>query len=141
MPGKVFPEPATPVDRPSDVVVREARPLVRATRSANLDIVRAVAALSVLTGHSYLLSGTFPDHTDLRPDHLLITNMAAGVWLFFALSGFLIAAPFIDALVSGASLPGLRTCALRRSTRIYPVYLVAFLVAALVAPVSPVTHW
>lgn len=125
-----------------DVVLRpEPRPIASAARSTNLDIVRAVAALLVLTGHSYLLSGHYLNPTELRPDHLLITNMAAGVWLFFALSGFLIAAPYVDALVAGRPLPGLRSYALRRAARIYPLYIVAFLVAGLVAPVSPVTHW
>jgi hypothetical protein len=99
----------TPVETPSgvsDVVLGPApRPIVSAARSRNLDVVRAVAALLVLTGHSYLLSGRYLDPTELRPDHLLITNMAAGVWLFFALSGFLIAAPYVDALVSAVPCP------------------------------------
>ncbi|HZT64602.1 MAG TPA: acyltransferase [Acidimicrobiales bacterium] len=121
------------------------RPVEAATseafRSTNLDIVRAVAALAVLTGHSYILSGHYLNPAELRPDHLLLTNMAAGVWLFFALSGYLIAGPHIAALAAGRPLPDLRSYALRRVSRIYPLYLVAFLIAALVAPISPISHW
>ncbi|HWW53207.1 MAG TPA: acyltransferase family protein, partial [Acidimicrobiales bacterium] len=62
-------------------------------RSTNLDVLRAFAALAVLVGHSYQLSGTNINPRDLRPDKLLISNSAAGVWLFFALSGYLIAGP------------------------------------------------
>lgn len=110
-------------------------------RSANLDIVRALAALAVLTGHAYLLSGQFVSETSLRPDYLLITNMSAGVWLFFALSGYLIAGPFISALHRGAPLPSWRGYVVRRATRIYPLYLVAFPIAALLGPTSPINHW
>lgn len=94
-------------------------------RSRNLDIARAAAALAVLFGHAYQLSGRFLSTTDRNPAHIIISNGAAGVWLFFALSGYLIAGPFVRALVSGGDLPSVRAYAVRRFARIYPAYVIA----------------
>ncbi|MEY2423409.1 MAG: hypothetical protein QOI95_3476 [Acidimicrobiaceae bacterium] len=112
-------------------------------RSANLDVLRAVAALAVLAGHSYLLSGSYIAPTDRNPVRLLINNGAAGVWLFFALSGYLITLPFIRALLAGTELPSLRVFATRRIARIFPAYLVAFAIVLLlgVAPGVSVRWW
>lgn len=98
----------------------------RTERSTNLDALRAVAALYVLAGHAYLLSGSFIGFHDRHPVRLAINTGGAGVWLFFALSGYLIAAPFVRGLMDAAPLPRLRTYARRRILRIYPAYWVAF---------------
>jgi acetyltransferase len=100
--------------------------VVSAHRSTNLDALRAVAALSVLVAHAYLLSG--PTGADELKRSLVLSS---GVWLFFALSGYLISGPFIDALVTGRSLPQLHDYARRRFARIFPAYLVAL--AAVIA--------
>lgn len=94
-------------------------------RSRNLDLLRAAAALAVLFGHGYQLSGSFLSLSDRQPVHILINNGAAGVWLFFALSGYLIAGPFVRALLCGDDLPAIRGYAVRRVFRIYPAYFVA----------------
>jgi peptidoglycan/LPS O-acetylase OafA/YrhL len=109
-------------------------------RSANLDILRACAALAVLAGHAYLLSGGYLDPRELRPDHLLITSGANGVWLFFALSGYLIAGPYLSALLDGAPLPEPRPYVVRRVARIFPAYLIAFAIAAWVSTTA-ITRW
>jgi peptidoglycan/LPS O-acetylase OafA/YrhL len=57
----------------------------------------------------------------------------AGVVLFFAISGYLIAGPYIRALASGAELPATGRYALRRIARIAPAYWVALLAAVLLA--------
>lgn len=94
-------------------------------RSRNLDIARAAAALAVLFGHAYQLSGRYISSTDRNPIHLLINSGGAGVWLFFALSGYLIAGPFVRALSSGTDLPSIRAYWVRRIARIYPAYVAA----------------
>ena len=98
------------------------------SRSTNLDAMRALAALYVLVGHAYLLSGSVIGFTDRDPFRLAINTGAAGVWLFFALSGYLISAPFVRSLFSGAPLPDIRSFVIRRGLRIYPAYLVTLAV-------------
>jgi peptidoglycan/LPS O-acetylase OafA/YrhL len=109
-------------------------------RSRELDAVRAVAALMVLTGHAYALSGAVADRTALDPVPVLVNTGGAGIWLFFALSGYLIAAPFLRALRDGAPLPSLGGYLLRRGARILPAYWVAFAALAVLVPVS-MTWW
>jgi peptidoglycan/LPS O-acetylase OafA/YrhL len=92
-------------------------------RSGVVDAVRAVAALMVLTAHSSFIAnnGTAgPIGTALRQ------MLGAGVLVFFSLSGYLIAGPFLRALVEGRPLPAIRTYLVRRAARIYPGYWVAF---------------
>jgi len=99
-------------------------------RSTNVDVLRAFAALGVLFGHAYILSGKYPAATLHHPLQFLVVQGGVGVWLFFALSGYLIAGPFVRALVTGDPLPGLKAYAYRRVGRIYPLYLLAFVVIA-----------
>lgn len=95
-------------------------------RSANLDVLRALAALYVLAGHAYLLSGSAIGFHDRHPVRLAINTGGAGVWLFFALSGYLIATPVLASLHNGGPLPATIPYARRRALRIFPAYWVAF---------------
>jgi len=96
-------------------------------RSLAIDGLRALAALMVLVSHARALAG--------RPDETGFSGpFAAGVMLFFAISGYLIAGPFIVALVEGHPLPWLPGYAVRRIARIYPAYIVAFVAIVIVAP-------
>jgi peptidoglycan/LPS O-acetylase OafA/YrhL len=101
-----------------------------AERSQNLDILRALAALSVVAVHSYGLGVQSADDVTLEFSRRATLGQV-GVWLFFALSGYLITGPFIRSLMSGAPLPGFREYATRRVFRIFPAYLVAFTVVLL----------
>ena len=105
-------------------------------RSRELDAVRAVAALMVLTGHAYALSGAVADRTALEPKAMLVNAGGAGIWLFFALSGYLIGAPFLRALRDGMPLPSVLGYLTRRGSRILPAYWIAFAALALLVPVS-----
>jgi peptidoglycan/LPS O-acetylase OafA/YrhL len=97
----------------------------RGRRLANVDALRAAAALAVLVGHAYALGGrAAPIRAQYWYDVPLIT-LATGVWLFFAISGYVIGRPFIDRLVRGEPLPALVPYALRRAARIYPLYWIA----------------
>ena len=109
-------------------------------RSRELDAVRAVAALMVLAGHAYAVSGSAPSRTLLEPKAMLVNNGGAGIWLFFALSGYLIAAPFLRALRDGTKLPSFGGYLLRRGARILPAYWVAFAALAVLVPVT-MTWW
>ncbi len=94
-------------------------------RSGAVDALRAIAALMILLDHtSYLAVGT-----TLGPVPTAITRMlAGGIYLFFVVSGYLIAGPFLRALVRGDPLPALKPYLVRRGARILPGYWVAFTV-------------
>ena len=70
-------------------------------RSRDLDAVRAIAVLMVVAGHAYLLGGVAPPHTSHAVKDALVNAGGHGIWLFFALSGYLIAAPVLRALQAG----------------------------------------
>ncbi|MHB8719657.1 MAG: acyltransferase family protein [Candidatus Dormibacteria bacterium] len=92
----------------------------QAARSGALDALRAVAALMVVGAHTLLLVpvGAHPNPVL----NLVRAHLWTGVDVFFALSGLLIAAPFIRALLDGGPLPSLRGYLLRRAGRITPAY-------------------
>jgi peptidoglycan/LPS O-acetylase OafA/YrhL len=107
------------------------------TRAPNLEPLRALAALAVLIGHAYALGGrAIPIQAEHWYDVPLIQT-ATGVWLFFVISGFVIARPFVAALVSGEPLPQLVPYTIRRIARIYPVYWIALIVTMVWAVGSP----
>ncbi|CAA9482029.1 MAG: hypothetical protein AVDCRST_MAG85-732 [uncultured Solirubrobacteraceae bacterium] len=110
-------------------------------RSPQLDAVRALAVLMVLAGHAYLLGGTVPEQTSRAPGDLLINAGGSGIWLFFALSGYLIGAPFVRALADGSPLPRLGRYALRRGARILPAYWLALAVVLVVVPPVTLDWW
>lgn len=110
-------------------------------RYQNLDGLRAYAALAVLVGHAYAMG---PNRVPLASATLhgsLLASTTAGVWLFFALSGFVISRPYIRALVEGEPLPRWRRYATRRVTRIYPLYWAALTVAILTLGTSGGRWW
>jgi peptidoglycan/LPS O-acetylase OafA/YrhL len=111
----------------------------RAGRDASLDAVRGLAALSIVTLHTVgVPGGALTGFAAELYGVLLETGLA----VFFVLSGYLITAPFLRALVDGAPMPSYRSYARRRFMRIVPAYWVAFAVTALaiasVAPALPV---
>jgi peptidoglycan/LPS O-acetylase OafA/YrhL/SAM-dependent methyltransferase len=92
---------------------------------ANLDVLRALAALAVLVGHAYVLGGrVLPVKAQHGYDVPLIA-LASAVWLFFAISGYVISRPWLERLLNGEPLPGLPGYARRRAARIFPLYWVA----------------
>ena len=99
-------------------------------RSARLESVRAVAALSVLVGHlvGRTLNGAAGD-ADLI--ERLGFGGSFGVYLFFALSGYLLFWPFVKHAFADGKRIDLRRYAANRALRILPLYyvvLVAYLV-------------
>lgn len=110
-------------------------------RVGNLDVMRALAAFGVLAGHAYGLSGRFLPLRAERWYDVVLMSGAAGVWLFFGISGYVIARPFVDRLVSGKPLPDLVPYAIRRSLRIFPLYWVALTTVIAVAGAGVTSLW
>jgi peptidoglycan/LPS O-acetylase OafA/YrhL len=97
----------------------------RGERYANVDVLRAIAALGVLAIHAYALGGRNPPIKAQHAYDVPLITLATGVWLFFAISGFVIGRPFVERLLSGEPLPRLAAYGLRRAARIFPLYWLA----------------
>jgi len=110
-------------------------------RSRDLDAMRAIAVLMVLAGHAYAIGGAIPAHTSTAPTDMVVNAGGAGIWLFFALSGYLIALPFLRALLRGEPLPDGGRYAVRRAARILPAYWIALFVLLLLLPVAGLEWW
>lgn len=63
------------------------------------------------------------------------------MWLFFALSGYLIPRAFLGALIDGAPLPAASSYLVRRGARILPAYWIAFLAMVLFVLHGVTIHW
>lgn len=94
-----------------------------------VDGLRLVALLPVVLQH---LMERFAQHTTLNlpkpltddPFAFFISRGTVGVFLFFAISGFVLALPFARCHLEGTRQPSLRTYAWRRVTRLEPPYLI-----------------
>jgi peptidoglycan/LPS O-acetylase OafA/YrhL len=70
-----------------------------------------------------------------------LITLATGVWLFFGISGYVISRPFVDRLLTGRGLPSLRTYAIRRLLRIFPIYWVALTAVIVIAGTGATAGW
>jgi peptidoglycan/LPS O-acetylase OafA/YrhL len=113
---------------------------VSSARSRSLDALRGTAALMVLGVHC---DGLLSDPRAATPAtwYAFREGLGSGVDLFFALSGYLIAGPYIRALLSGAPLPSWRDFALRRVARIIPAYWLLLATVILLTPGFTATYW
>jgi peptidoglycan/LPS O-acetylase OafA/YrhL len=114
---------------------------VSRSRVGNVDILRALAAMLVLGVHAYALGGRV---APIRAEHwydVPLITLASGVWLFFAISGYVISRPFVDRLIGGEPLPRLIPYALRRVFRIYPLYWIAVTLVIAIDGSGGVTPW
>ena len=75
-------------------------------RSRNLDVLRAVAALMVLVGHSSHLSGEVVPFVSKDVGEVGLNVLISGVWLFFPISGYVIGRSFVRALAEGRPVVG-----------------------------------
>src|SRR2546423_4278397 len=91
------------------------------TRNQALDGIRAIAALGVVTFHSWLYRiGDPPGPRKSLSDHLLFQGNL-GLICFFVLSGYLLYRPFARASLTGQRAD-LASYARRRIARIVPAY-------------------
>jgi peptidoglycan/LPS O-acetylase OafA/YrhL len=95
-------------------------------RFDGLDAYRGVAALLVVAYHVWMHASPWPTRLfEGTPLYPLLSNLEAGVALFFVLSGFLIFLPFARAAVDAQGRPNVRGFLARRAWRILPLYYVA----------------
>jgi peptidoglycan/LPS O-acetylase OafA/YrhL len=97
-------------------------------RLSGIEGLRGIAALSVVFYH---LGLTASFQVQTGPLEILFTLANQGLTLFFVLSGFLLYRPFVAAIVQGRELPSIRRYAYNRLLRIYPAYIVVFVVTGL----------
>ena len=100
-------------------------PADRRRRVANVDVLRAAAALGVVAIHAYALGGRAVPVRAAHGYDVPLLTLATGVWLFFAISGYVIGRPFVDRLLDSRPLPALGAYARRRAARILPLYWIA----------------
>ena len=95
-----------------------------------LDTLRAVGALAVLVTHVGFHAGAYDEGVLGR----LVARMDVGVAIFFVLSGFLLARPWLVAARDGLPAPATRVYLRRRFWRIYPAYAVVAVAVLLLQP-------
>jgi peptidoglycan/LPS O-acetylase OafA/YrhL len=100
-------------------------------RLRGIEGLRAVAACAVVVHHTWLLDGDDRIGADSGAD-LIFLNLALGVTLFFALSGFLLYRPFAAAIARGEPIPSVRNYLRNRGLRILPAYWVILILTAFV---------
>ena len=101
-------------------------PSERTRRAAGLDGLRAVAALSVLSFHTWLYG--FQNPYAVTRDSVfdrVVFEMRLGLVFFFVLSGYLLYRAFARAALTGDGRVDVRRYARRRIARIVPAYWVA----------------
>jgi len=99
---------------------------VNARRAHGLDGLRGLAALGILVLHVWMYTQANDPTHNVLVDRV-IGEFRTGVELFFVLSAFLLAAPWVAASRGDRPAPHLGRFAIRRATRIVPGYLVALI--------------
>ncbi|MGZ6674525.1 MAG: acyltransferase family protein, partial [Solirubrobacteraceae bacterium] len=95
-------------------------------RNHALDGLRGLAALGVLTLHVWMFTVQGAHGRDELVS-LLTGELRLGVVLFFVLSGYLLAGPWVASALDARPTPRLGRFAVKRAARIVPAYWVAML--------------
>ncbi len=104
--------------------------MTQVTRSLHLpgwDGLRALAATSVLVLHAAVFR-----LADAPALQAFVAQLQAGVQVFFVASGFMVARPFVLAIIDGRPLPAFRQYGWRRALRIFPAYWLALFASAFI---------
>ena len=102
-------------------------------RLARVESLRGLAALAVAVGHAWGLGHGYKlDQTTGSYFGRIVFGGGFGVFLFFALSGYLLFWPFARRWFGGADPIDLRRYALNRAVRILPLYYVAVILLLLI---------
>jgi len=95
-------------------------------RSASLDGLRGLAALSIFVFHGWLYTMPAPDATDRSSiGDYAAHELRLGLVAFFVLSGFLLCRPWFAAALEKRRPPDVRRYARARAARILPAYYAA----------------
>lgn len=109
-------------------------PELKTSRLSGADGVRAFAALAVIAHHMWQnFNGYAHPDSWLGDLHAVLVKGAAGVSVFFVLSGMLLSYPFWKAYFARERRPRLGHYVKRRAARIMPGFYVALLVSFVVA--------
>jgi peptidoglycan/LPS O-acetylase OafA/YrhL len=101
-------------------------------RSARIESLRAVAALAVLVGHVFGQANSYdPARTQETLLDRALLGGGFGVYLFFALSGYLLFLPFARRDYDGGRPVDYRRYSQNRAVRILPLYFVVVIVLLL----------
>jgi peptidoglycan/LPS O-acetylase OafA/YrhL len=109
-------------------------------RILGLDGARGLSAIGVLIGH---VAGYYPSNSRVADQISAITGVS--LIFFFALAGFLLFLPYVRALTEDPTspkgqLPSTKYYALHRFARVFPVYVVIFLITNYVLKLAYVTN-
>jgi len=109
-------------------------------RSAGLDGLRGLAALSVLVFHVWLYRLDRPKHGHFAAiDHVFFT-LNTGLLCFFVLSGYLLYGSFVRAAVTGGERVSARAYGKKRFARIVPAYYANLLGCLVIYGLSGYPH-
>ncbi|MDQ1374073.1 MAG: hypothetical protein QOJ09_1411 [Actinomycetota bacterium] len=97
-------------------------------RSAHLEALRAVAALGVLVGHVFGTAHNFNGSVYRTYGARLLLGGGLGVFLFFALTGYLLYLPFARRDFGAGGAVDLKRYATNRAVRVLPLYYVVLVV-------------
>jgi|tagenome__1003787_1003787.scaffolds.fasta_scaffold20989765_16 peptidoglycan/LPS O-acetylase OafA/YrhL len=100
---------------------REARPAFT-TKLTGIDALRGLAAASVLVYHVWSKNQDYGGSDLGLLGRHVVGNLAHGVTLFFALSGFLLYLPFVTSALRDEPRPTFPAYARNRALRILPAY-------------------
>jgi peptidoglycan/LPS O-acetylase OafA/YrhL len=92
-------------------------------RSARIESLRALAAIAVLESHTFAIRYGFQPISWAGDQRKFWLAGSYGVWVFFALTGYLLFRPFAAEMLDGAPSIDLARYALNRTVRILPLYL------------------
>jgi len=111
---------------PDVTVTADSSQMKNARRSASLDGLRGLAALSVFVFHGWLYTMPVPDATDRSSiGDYAAHELRLGLVAFFVLSGFLLSRPWFAAALERRRPPSLRRYVRARAARILPAYYAA----------------
>jgi peptidoglycan/LPS O-acetylase OafA/YrhL len=111
---------------PDVTVTRDCSQMKNDRRSASLDGLRGLAALSIFVFHGWLYTMPAPDATDRSSiGDYAAHELRLGLVAFFVLSGFLLCRPWFAAALEARRPPNVRRYVRARAARILPAYYAA----------------
>jgi len=112
---------------PDVTATRDGSQMKNNRRSASLDGLRGLAALSIFVFHGWLYTMPAPDAMDRSSiGDYAAHELRLGLVAFFVLSGFLLCRPWFAATLEERRLPNVRRYTRARAARILPAYYAAF---------------